>query len=164
MVAGRLHGARNALCDVYPWALRRAGMTASPGRCALPLQLPKIFSKEHLVRYLLADGRRAPDRKVADLAWTAWNLLANRLRLRTRPGSLITVGGIDGAGKSEAADAIASALDLCEVPVSRIWTRGGFSSLAARGKAVARRVAPGVLPGVADEGGKRAFLKSVFTA
>lgn len=158
-------GARvdRALADL-PWA-RRLIDRALGGRTlareeSLPLELPRSFSKNLLVRLIAGDDRRDPDRRIIDLGWSAWNLVANRTRVRCRPGSLITISGPDGAGKSRLADSIAAMLSLCEVPVTRIWSRGGFSSLAVAGKAMARRIAPAAVPGTADESAKRAFLRS----
>ncbi len=134
---------------VVPWRVR-----------SLPLRLPKWFSKMHLVGLVLADDRRDPERRLLDLAGSGWNLLANRLGVRCRPARLITISGPDGAGKSRLASCLAGALSLCEVPSVRVWSRGGFSALAVSGKALARRVAPQRVPGVADEAGKRDFLRS----
>jgi thymidylate kinase len=146
-----------------PWARRlldRALAGAADRKGTLPLTLRRSFSKTHLVRLIAGDDRRDAERRVLDLGWSAWNIVANRSRVRCRPASLITISGPDGAGKSRLADSIAAMLSLCEVPVTRIWSRGGFSPLAVAGKAAARRIAPGSLPGAADEGAKLAFLRS----
>jgi len=124
----------------------------------LPHRLPRSFSKRHLVRLILADDRRDPERKIFDLASSGWNLLVNRLGVRCRPARLITVSGPDGAGKSRLAGSIEGTLRLCEVPVGRLWSRGGFSTFAVGGKALARRLAGEALPHPSDERGKRLFL------
>jgi len=161
---GLLHGEAEArvasTLSTNPWALKRVERILAREGTELPFLLPRRFSKAHLVHYVLADPRRAPDEKLADLAATAWNLLATRLRLRQRPASLITLSGLDGAGKSRLADAVAAALDLCEVPVARRWSRGGFSAAAVAGKALARRMAPRSVPAAADEDAKISFLRS----
>ena len=127
---------------------------------APPFLLPRLHSKVRLARLILGDDRRDFDRRFFDLAASGWNLLANRARVRCRPASLITISGPDGAGKSRLAESLASTLALCEVPVKRVWSRGGFSSISVAGKAFARRLAPGAVPAPADEAGKRAFLRS----
>jgi thymidylate kinase len=142
------------------WARRRLADVAGRAGAGLPMAIPRSFSKGHLLRLILSDDRRGPEEKLADLAATAWNLLATRLRLRSRPPSLITVSGPDGAGKSRLADVLLDTLRLCEVPAARVWSRGGFSAAAVAGKAIARRVAAGRLPGAADDGAKRRFLRS----
>jgi dTMP kinase len=142
----------------FPWA-ERLLLSALPRRgVTLPHRLTRSFSKQHLVRLILADDRRDPERKVLDLAASGWNLLVNRLGLRCRPARLITVSGPDGAGKSRLAESIEGTLRLCEVPVDRLWSRGGFSRIAVGGKALARRLAAGALPDPADERAKRRFL------
>ncbi len=143
-----------------PWALKGVERILAREGTELPFLLPRRFSKAHLVHYVIADPARAPDEKLSDLAATAWNLLATRLRLRQRPASLITLSGLDGAGKSRLADAVAAALELCEVPVARRWSRGGFSAAAVAGKARARRMAPRSVPAPADEDAKISFLRS----
>jgi dTMP kinase len=126
---------------------------------SLPARFPRWFAKAHAARQILFDDRKDPARRAGDLGWTVWNLAANRLSLRSRPGRLITLSGPDGAGKSRVADTLASTLELCEVPVTRLWSRGGFSAPAVAAKAVARRLLPAAVPGARDEAGKRAFLK-----
>ena len=144
----------------YPWAARASKrILGSAGPC-YPFVLPRWFSKEHLVRLVLADDRRDGQRKVFDLGASAWNLVSARLRIRCRPACLITVSGPDGSGKSSVAEAVAAALALCEVPVRTIWSRGGFSAPAVAGKALARRIAPGRVPSRSDERAKRSFLES----
>ncbi len=146
--------------DEHPWARRLHGRVLRRGCTALPFRLPRHFAKLHLLRLILRDDRRDPERRFLDLAASGWNLLANRLRLRTRPASLITVSGPDGAGKSDIAESVADALRLCEVPTCRIWSRGGFSRLGVAGKAVARRVMPSAVPPPRSESAKRTFLQS----
>jgi len=134
-----------------PWAERLVRSVLPSQGITLPYRLPRSFSKRHLVRLILADDRRDPERKIFDLASSGWNLLANRLGVRCRPARLITVSGPDGAGKSRLAGSIAGTLRLCEVPVGRLWSRGGFSTFAVGGKALARRLAGEALPHPSDE-------------
>lgn len=148
------------ILDRNPWARRRIRAIVATGMGAFPVKLPRAFSKEHLVRHLLGDRRREPGRRFLDLASSVWSLAANRLRVRTLPAGLIAVSGVDGAGKSSAAGAVASALRLCEVPTARVWTRGGFSGPVAAAKALVRRAAPAALPAAADEQAKRALMRS----
>jgi thymidylate kinase len=151
--------ARAAL-DEHIWARRLHGRVLRQGCAALPFQLPRHFAKLHLLRLILRDDRRDPERRFLDLAASGWNLLANRLRVRTCPASLITVSGPDGAGKSDVAESVAGALRLCELPTRRIWSRGGFSRLGVAGKAAARRVMPSAVPAPQSESAKRTFLQS----
>lgn len=142
------------------WAMRRVESILSKPLADLPLVLPRRFSKEILLRHLVGRPGKDPGERVADVAATAWNLLATRLRIRQRPAGLVTLSGPDGAGKSRLGDAVADALELCEVPVSRAWSRGGFSAPAVAGKALLRRWVPRAIPAPADEEAKRAFARS----
>jgi len=142
------------------WAYAATGRALRRARTTLPFALPRRFAKILLLGLILGDGRKEAGRQVGDLAWSGWNLVTNRLGLRCRPPSLITVSGPDGSGKSEVVRAVAGALRVCEVPVSTVWNRGGFSQLALAGKALARRTAPRRVPSVSDEAAKRVFLGS----
>jgi len=130
------------------------------GAMRMPHRLGRSFSKRHLVRLILEDDRREPETKVLDLIASAWNLLANRTGVRCRPARLITVSGPDGAGKSRLADSLVRTFRLCEIPTARLWSRGGFSGPASSMKALARRIAPGAVPGAKDESAKRGFMKT----
>ncbi|MBI3447968.1 MAG: nucleotidyltransferase family protein [Acidobacteria bacterium] len=140
------------------WARRSIRRVVPTAGVALPHRTPRWFSKGHLVALIAGDDRREPDRRVRDLAASGWNLVANRLAIRCRPAQLITISGPDGAGKSRLAESVERTLRLCEVPVARLWSRGGFSRMAVSGKALARRVASGRIPAARDEEAKRAFL------
>jgi dTMP kinase len=154
LLDGETRSEVDRILSLNAWSARRVERILERPLSDLPLVLPRSFSKVHLVRSLLADHR------LADLVASGWNLVSTRLRVRSRPGSLITLSGPDGAGKSSLAAAVAGALDLCEVSTSRLWSRGGFSALAVAGKSVARRAAAGAIPATADEGAKRRFLRS----
>jgi len=142
------------------WARRSLRRVVPGGEMTLPHRTPRWFSKGHLVALIAGDDRRDPDRKLKDLIASGWNLVANRLAIRCRPAQLITISGPDGAGKSRLAASVAETLRLCEVPVARLWSRGGFSRLAVSGKALARHVAGGRIPAVRDEEAKREFLET----
>src|SRR5262249_12082872 len=151
----------DAALAAHPWARRLVEASLPgprPGAPELPHPFQRRLSKIHLLRLILGDDRRTPERKVVDLAASGWNLVINRSRLPCRPAPLITARGPDGAGKSRLAEALASSLRLCEVPTRRLWSRGGFSAIVVSGKSLARAIAPRALPSASDEGGKRAFL------
>jgi len=146
----------------FPFAARLLEGAMPGGGMSPPHRLGRGFSKRHLLRLIMGDDRRDPAVKIHDLAASAWNLVANRSGIRCRPARLITVSGPDGAGKSGVAESILATLRLCEVPATRVWSRGGFSRAAGGFKSALRRAAPGAVPGPRDERGKRDFLRSAW--
>lgn len=129
------------------------------GVASLPLCLSRWWTKSEYLARLLAAPDRAPDERLADLAATAGNLLANRLKLRCRPASIVSLSGLDGAGKSAAVAAVRDALVLCEVPARVVWSRGGFGAALSAIKRAARGLPLSGIPAAGDERAKRRWLR-----
>ena len=151
------------------WARRyvnrvEARLDASPPE-RLPYPLSKVYSKMHTINRIATEPSRTPDERVVDLLATGWNLVANRLRLRCRPAVILSLSGLDGAGKSTVAEAMLAALRTCEIPVRVVWSRGGFSTWMEVVKRGTRAALPGQVPGPADSEAKRRWLsRPVFGA
>jgi len=143
------------------WAGRYARrLAATIGRAAppsLPLRLSKINSKVHYVERLMRQRDRAPDERLADVVAAGWNLLEGRLKLRCRPAVVVSLSGLDGSGKSMVVRAVRAAMEVCEIPVATVWSRGGFTGWMAAVKRHGRRVLPIPGPGAAEE--KRRWLE-----
>ena len=143
------------------WAGRYARrLAATIGRTAppsLPLRLSKVNSKVHYVERLMRQSDRAPDERLADVVAAGWNLLEGRLKLRCRPAVVVSLSGLDGSGKSMVVRAVRAAMEVCEIPVRTVWSRGGFTGWMAAVKRHGRRVLPIPGPGAAEE--KRRWLE-----
>lgn len=61
------------------------------------------------------------------LAWWAIRKGLVALRDATRPRLVVTLSGVDGAGKSSLARELAAALERCGLPTGHVWTRPGMS-------------------------------------
>lgn len=143
------------------WAggpLASAREAARRGTPDLPWRLPKSWSKAHYIARLMTQPTRSPEERLEDLVATVWNLAANRWGLRARPGSIIAVSGLDGAGKSTVVSDLDAVLRQCEVPVRRVWSRGGFTRGAGFLKRSARRALPRHVPPPAARDRKAAWL------
>ncbi|MFQ5700994.1 MAG: nucleotidyltransferase family protein [Acidobacteriota bacterium] len=148
-----------ARCAWAGWYVRRKVRALSTGPPAsLPLPLSKVHSKAHFVERLARETTRTPDERLVDILATIGNLAANRLHLRCRPAVLISLSGLDGAGKSAATRAVESAMTLCEIPTRVVWNRGGFTGWLAAVKRASRAALPAVVPGPKDPQGKRRWL------
>ncbi len=129
---------RRALA-AYPWAhvywlhLRR-----SPARAPFPVSF--AVSKLLYYRKVLSDGRRAPSARATDLLKVlAWGF-KQKSGLRPQPGLLVSLSGLDGAGKTTAAKALRSALRISGVRSRLVWTRCGCSPTYRSLAGLARRL------------------------
>ncbi|HEY3175149.1 MAG TPA: nucleotidyltransferase family protein [Candidatus Polarisedimenticolia bacterium] len=144
------------------WARRHVERTEDAvGRgplAGLPHRIPKRYTKLHYLMRLIASPDRAGDERLADLFATAWNLLANRLRLRCRPAAIVSLSGLDGSGKSSVIQVLAETMTLCEIPIRVVWSRGGFTTWMAAAKRAARSAMPRSIPGPGDLEAKQRWL------
>ncbi len=138
------------------WVTRRAERIARDQDPVLPHGIPKLYSKMHYFERLGRDPARGPEDRLADMGATVWNLVANRLRLRCRPAAVVSVSGLDGAGKSNAIAAVKRALETCEIPVRVVWSRGGFGAAMEALKRRGRAALP--VPAAGDAEGKQRWL------
>ncbi len=161
MPAAILDGARRAVTSsrwVGTYPLRMSRHLAGAPPATLPLPLSRVHSKRQFLIKLAGQPSRSPDERIADVLATVRELAANRIKARCRPAVLISVSGLDGAGKSQVCTALREAMSLCEIPVRVVWTRGGFGSGLSALKRVARDSMRGRLPGPADARGKIRWL------
>jgi len=126
----------------YPWAhaywrhLRR-----SPAAAPFPISF--ALSKLLYYRKVLTDQERSPSRRPADLLRVlAWGL-KQKSGLRPQPGLLVSLSGLDGAGKSTVAAALGAALRTSGVRSRLVWTRCGCSPPYRALAALARRLRGG---------------------
>ncbi|HET6373340.1 MAG TPA: hypothetical protein VFG76_08535, partial [Candidatus Polarisedimenticolia bacterium] len=72
--------------------------------------------------------------------------------------AVVSVSGLDGAGKSAVVRALREAMTLCEIPTRVVWSRGGFTAGLEQVKRTARAALAGSLPGPTEREAKRRWL------
>ena len=116
----------------YPWALAYWQRARRRAAGDMPYRVSFAVSKLLYYRKVLADRQLPPSRRLVDLGKVlAWGL-KQKSGLRPQRGLLVSLSGPDGAGKSTAAAALASALATSEVRTRVVWTRCGCSPLYRR--------------------------------
>ena len=104
-----------------------------------PFRVSFRFSKRHYYRKVFRDQMLSTWQKVVDAYLHSWAGIKRRLPFKLQRPMLITFSGIDGSGKTVHAEMLRDALELCEVDVKPVWSRGGSSALT---DAVIRLVKP----------------------
>ncbi len=100
----------------------------SPG-----LPFPLRFTSCKLLSYekILRDPLLSPRQRLQLLVECLLRGTARKLRLRTQPSMLISLSGIDGAGKTVNARCLREAFAACEVNATYVWMRGSTSQWLA---------------------------------
>ena len=108
------------------WYWRR---TERRGTTALPFRVSFAFSKALYYQKVLRDRHDSPLRRLSNLLHTfAWGF-KQKSGLRPQPGELITLGGLDGSGKTSHARALSEALTVSGIAHRVVWSRRGCSPL-----------------------------------
>jgi len=94
----------------------------------VPAIIPFRANKVAYYRKVMKDPGRPIEDKAADVADTLVWAVRWKLHVRSQPGLLVTLSGIDGSGKSVQADRLRAAFETCDVRVKPIWARGGSDS------------------------------------
>jgi thymidylate kinase len=106
----------------------------------LPAQLPFRHVKLAYYRKVMRDRRRNDPRKWLDVFDTLLWAVRWKLHIRSQPGLLVSVSGIDGSGKSLQVERLRGAFETCDVRVRCIWARGasskGVGTVLRAGKSV----------------------------
>ncbi len=111
---------------------------------SMPFPIGFIFSKKLFVEKILADRTEPRGARLRDLLLHFTTGAKLKLGLRSQPGFLIAVSGVDGAGKTTQARSLLRALDRCEIRTKYIWSRPGSSPLSSRLVTLARALVPGL--------------------
>jgi hypothetical protein len=109
-------------------------------------QLPFKACKVAYYRKVMRDRRRSHPRKWFDVFDTLLWAVRWKLHVRSQPGLLVTVSGVDGSGKSLQVERLRGAFETCDVRVRCVWARGasskGVGTVLRAGKAVLVSTAP----------------------
>lgn len=106
----------------------------------LPAQLPFKPCKVAYYRKVLRDRRRSQLRKWMDVYDTLLWAVRWKGHVRSQPGLLVSISGVDGSGKSLQVARLRDAFETCDVRVKCIWARGasskGVGTVLRAGKSV----------------------------
>jgi thymidylate kinase len=109
----------------------------------LPFPTGFIFSKRLFVQKIVSDRSEARGDRIRDLFLHFTTGTRLKLGLRSQPGFLITLSGVDGAGKTTQARALLGALDRCAIRTRYVWSRPGSSTFSSRLTRLTRVLIPG---------------------
>jgi thymidylate kinase len=108
----------------------------------MPAVLPFRAVKFAYYRKVMRDRRRSEPRKWLDVFDTLLWAVRWRMHIRSQPGLLVTISGVDGSGKSLQVERLRAAFATCDVRVKCVWARGASS----RGVGTVLRAGKKVLP------------------
>lgn len=142
--AGFMNAEQNAELGRAParYAAVRARLLPSVryGENGLPAQIPFRPCKVAYYRKVMRDRRRSEPRKWIDVIDTLLWAVRWKLHVRSQPGLLVTISGVDGSGKSLHAERLRGAFATCDVRVKGVWARGasskGVGTVLRAGKSV----------------------------
>jgi thymidylate kinase len=118
-----------ALLRGRPALRRRLDWLRSASDVDLPLRLGFWFCKRLYYRKILADPRRSFAQRGYDVLATALAGIQLKSNVRPQPGTIVSLSGIDGSGKTAHATALVEAFRVCGLNVHYVWSRGGSSGL-----------------------------------
>jgi len=93
----------------------------------LPALLPFRPCKVAYYRKVMRDRRRGEPRKWMDVFDTLLWAVRWKLHIRSQPGLLVAISGVDGSGKSLQVARLRDAFTTCDLRVKCIWARGASS-------------------------------------
>ncbi|MDP2675114.1 MAG: nucleotidyltransferase family protein [Dehalococcoidia bacterium] len=125
---------RSRLAHWYWRRIERRGTTA------LPFRVSFAFSKALYYQKVLRDQHDRPLRRLSNLLHTfAWGF-KQKSGFRPQPGELVSLGGLDGSGKTSHAEALSEALTVSGIAHRVVWSRRGCSPLYRLVSRVAKAV------------------------
>jgi hypothetical protein len=90
-------------------------------------QMPFKPCKVAYYRKVARDRRRSQPRKWLDAFDTLLWAVRWKLHIRSQPGLMVSVSGVDGSGKSLQVEHLRGAFDTCDLRVRCVWARGASS-------------------------------------
>jgi thymidylate kinase len=94
-----------------------------------PFGISFLFSKRHYYQKVSADQVSTFWEKLQISARHTWMGIELRLPFKIQRPMLVTLSGIDGAGKTAQAELLLKAFGECDLDARRVWSRGGSSRL-----------------------------------
>ena len=92
-----------------------------------PAVLPFRAGKIAYYRKVMRDRRRSVPRKWLDVYDTLVWAVRWKGHIRSQPGLLVAISGVDGSGKSAQVERLRAAFATCDVRVKCVWARGASS-------------------------------------
>lgn len=117
------------------WEAQAPGQRGRLVRCLeqaqpqLPLRIPFVLSKSYFYAKVFRDPQRDFQRKLWDAVVHTGYGVRMRYKGMDQKAMLITLSGVDGAGKTSHARVLEKAFDGCHIRARYIWSRGGSSPL-----------------------------------
>ena len=108
-----------------------------------PWPISFAFSKRLYYGKVWRDETLSRREKRIDALCHTWAGLARRLPFTTQRPMLVSLSGIDGAGKSAHAELLRQAFNECGIDIRIVWSRGGSSRLTDRVIGLVKRFLPG---------------------
>ncbi|NOZ05062.1 MAG: hypothetical protein GXP41_01740 [Chloroflexi bacterium] len=99
------------------------------GRQSFPFRIPFLVSKQFYYRKVWRDRTIGPRRKVWDALLHTTAGIRRNIGVDSHPAMLVTLSGLDGAGKSAHAETLSAAFSGCHIENGVVWSRGGSSPL-----------------------------------
>jgi thymidylate kinase len=137
---GQIDCARRQLGKISGRRLRR--LFSRP--YSLPFPIGFAFSKRLFVQKILTDRSEGLPDRIRDLFLHFTTGTKLKLGLRSQPGFLIALSGVDGAGKTTQARSLSRALDRCSIRTKYVWSRPGSSRLSSQLVKLAAVFIPGL--------------------
>jgi len=138
--------------SVLPAEVLEAAREAAPGaflsaldrrlrqRLEFPFAIPFGVSKRLFFAKMWRAADREPRQRLRDIVVHAVYGTRRRVGIRSQPGALYAISGVDGSGKTTQARALHDAFEQCGVRTECVWSRPGSSPLVAGALRVARRM------------------------
>jgi len=99
------------------------------GEQSFPFRVPFLISKQFYYRKVWRDRSIGPRRKMWDTLLHTTAGIRRNIGVDSHPAMLVTLSGLDGAGKSAHAETLSDAFTGCHIKNSVVWSRGGSSPL-----------------------------------
>lgn len=101
------------------------------GPVSFPFPIPFKMSKRLFLAKMWRSPDRAPRQRLKDIVVHVVYGTRRRMGIRSQPGAVYAISGLDGSGKTTQARALRDAFEQCGLRVDYVWGRPGSSSFVA---------------------------------
>jgi len=93
----------------------------------MPFKIPHLWVRRHTAMREYKDPSfgTKPERLYQIFSGLVDRFLHLKLKIHNQPGMIISISGLDGAGKSSHIDSLVNAFTICEIKTMTLWTRAG---------------------------------------